>query len=115
LADCRRRGENPRGSTVYVTLEPCCHHGKQPPCTDALIEAGVATVIAARSDPNPVSRGGKAVLVNAGVSCELSAASPFATHISDPFVKRIATGLPWIIAKWAQTLDGRLTTGAGQP
>jgi diaminohydroxyphosphoribosylaminopyrimidine deaminase/5-amino-6-(5-phosphoribosylamino)uracil reductase len=114
LADCRRRGEDPRGSTVYVTLEPCCHHGKQPPCTDSLVEAGVARVIAARPDPNPVSCGGAAVLQRAGIPCEFSDAGELAVRISDPFVKRIAIGLPWVIAKWAQTIDGRIATRTGE-
>ncbi|HZW10861.1 MAG TPA: bifunctional diaminohydroxyphosphoribosylaminopyrimidine deaminase/5-amino-6-(5-phosphoribosylamino)uracil reductase RibD [Phycisphaerales bacterium] len=115
LADCRRRGEDPRGATVYVTLEPCCHHGKQPPCTDALVEAGVARVIYARPDPHHLSCGGADVLRRAGIPCELSAESPLATRLSDPFVKRVTTGLPWVIAKWAQTIDGRLVTGPDEP
>jgi diaminohydroxyphosphoribosylaminopyrimidine deaminase/5-amino-6-(5-phosphoribosylamino)uracil reductase len=114
LADCRRRGEDPRGSTIYVTLEPCCHHGKQPPCTDALIEAGITRVIAARRDPNPVSANGAEVLHRAGIICEFTDASPLATRLSDPFIKRITTGLPWVIAKWAQTIDGRIATRTGE-
>ncbi len=115
LADCTCRGEDATGATVFVTLEPCCHHGKQPPCTDALIQAGVARVIATRADPNPVSGGGRAVLAAAGIPCEFSEASPNALDLSAPFVKRITTGLPWVIAKWAQTIDGRLITRAGEP
>ena len=115
LADCRRRGEDPRGATIYVTLEPCCHHGKQPPCTDALVEAGIARVIAARPDPNPVSGGGAAVLRKAGIECEFSNVSRDAIELSDPFVKRITTGMPWVVAKWAQTIDGRLVTRADEP
>jgi diaminohydroxyphosphoribosylaminopyrimidine deaminase/5-amino-6-(5-phosphoribosylamino)uracil reductase len=115
LADCRRRGENPRGSTIYVTLEPCSHFGKQPPCTEALIEAGVFRVVAARPDPNPVSSGGSKGLEQAGIAFEFSSASDPAIRIGDPFVKRLATGLPWVIAKWAQTADGRLVTRPGEP
>lgn len=115
LADCRRRGEDPRGSTVYVTLEPCCHHGKQPPCTDALIEAGVAAVVAARRDPGRESGGGAAVLERAGIACRFSDASPLATAISDPFIKGTERALPWVLAKWAQTLDGRLVTRPDEP
>ena len=114
LADCRRRGNDPRGSTAFVTLEPCCHHGKQPPCTDALIEAGVARVVYARRDPHAVSGGGARVLARAGIPCELCEDSPLATRLSDPFVKRVTTGLPWVIAKWAQTADGRLITRPGE-
>ncbi|GJM19429.1 MAG: riboflavin biosynthesis protein RibD [Phycisphaeraceae bacterium] len=108
LARCRALGEDPRGATVYCTLEPCCHHGKQPPCTEALIEAGVARVVYARPDPAEVSGGGRALLEAAGIACEVTDASVNATRISDPFVHRVRTGRPWVIAKWAQTLGGRL-------
>ena len=115
LADCLRRGEDPRGAVVYVTLEPCCHFGKQPPCTAALIEAGVARVVAAGPDPNPVSGGGAAKLEAAGIPCEFNASSANALEVGEPFVRRIRTGLPWVIAKWAQTVDGRLITRADEP
>jgi len=115
LADCRRRGHDPRGTTVFVTLEPCCHHGKQPPCTDALIEAGVARVVFARPDPHETSGGGADVLRRAGVECEACEDSALAARVSDPFVKRITTGLPWVIAKWAQTADGSLVSREGEP
>ncbi len=114
LLDCRRRGNDPRGATAYVTLEPCCHHGKQPPCTDALIEAGISRVVYARNDPHELSRGGVRVLEEAGIVCERCRDSSLATHLSDPFIKRVRTGLPWVIAKWAQTAAGQLTTPAGQ-
>lgn len=114
LADCRARGNDPRGATAYVTLEPCVHHGKQPPCTDALIEAGVARVVVARADPNPVSRGGAGRLREAGIEVEFSDASPLAMAVAEPFLKRVATGLPWVIAKWAQTIDGRIATRTGE-
>jgi diaminohydroxyphosphoribosylaminopyrimidine deaminase/5-amino-6-(5-phosphoribosylamino)uracil reductase len=109
LADCRRRGNNPRGATAFVTLEPCKHFGKQPPCTDALIEAGVARVVYAREDPAENSGGGASVLRARGIVCEQSGESRLALGISEPFIKRIRTGLPWVMAKWAQTLDGRLS------
>ncbi len=114
LADCARRGEDPRGSTVYCTLEPCLHHGKQPPCCDALIEAGVARVVYARPDPAGVSGGGHGVLCGAGIEAACSSASVLATRLSDPFVHRVTTGLPWVIAKWAQTIDGRIATRTGE-
>lgn len=113
LADCRRRGHDPRGATVLVTLEPCCHHGKQPPCTEALIEAGVARVVFARPDPHETSGGGADVLRRAGVECEACEDSALAVRVSDPFVKRITTGLPWVLAKWAQTADGRIAAAPG--
>jgi diaminohydroxyphosphoribosylaminopyrimidine deaminase / 5-amino-6-(5-phosphoribosylamino)uracil reductase len=114
IANCRKRGLDPRGSTLYVTLEPCRHFGKQPPCTDAIVEAGIARVIYAREDPGEVSGGGAAILQAKGIPCELSKESPLATGISDPFVKRIKTGLPWVAAKWAQTIDGRIATRTGE-
>ncbi|VAX41689.1 Diaminohydroxyphosphoribosylaminopyrimidine deaminase / 5-amino-6-(5-phosphoribosylamino)uracil reductase [hydrothermal vent metagenome] len=114
LANCRRRGNDPRGATAFVTLEPCCHHGKQPPCTEALIEAGIERVVYARPDPHAASGGGAEVLQQAGIPCEFCTDSPLATHLSDPFVKRVTTGLPWVIAKWAQTAGGSLTTPEGE-
>ncbi len=113
LADCARRGHDPRGATCYVTLEPCRHHGKTPPCTDALIAAGIARVIYARRDPGHASRGGAEVLAAAGIPSQRCTDSPLAISISEPFVKRVVTGLPWVIAKWAQTMDGRLATRGG--
>jgi diaminohydroxyphosphoribosylaminopyrimidine deaminase/5-amino-6-(5-phosphoribosylamino)uracil reductase len=110
---CRRRGGDTAGSTAYVTLEPCCHFGKTPPCTDALLRAGVARVVAAASDPNPPAAGGAEVLRRAGVVVEFSQDSPLASGLSTPFRKRVATGMPWVIAKWAQTLDGRIATRTG--
>jgi diaminohydroxyphosphoribosylaminopyrimidine deaminase/5-amino-6-(5-phosphoribosylamino)uracil reductase len=115
IMDCVRRSENPRGATMYVTLEPCNHTGKTPPCTRALISAGIARVVIARPDPNPAASGGASTMRNAGLAVEFSDASEPARRISDPFVKRILAGLPWVIAKWAQTADGRLITGADEP
>lgn len=114
LADASRRGVDVSGATAYVTLEPCVHHGKQPPCTEALLEAGIGEVIFARHDPGPESGGGASKLVGCGVPCRLSEASRGAVELSDPFVKRVKTGLPWVIAKWAQTVDGRIATRTGQ-
>ncbi|MBX3363032.1 MAG: bifunctional diaminohydroxyphosphoribosylaminopyrimidine deaminase/5-amino-6-(5-phosphoribosylamino)uracil reductase RibD [Phycisphaeraceae bacterium] len=114
LADARAKGNDPRGSAAYVTLEPCRHFGKQPPCTDALIEAGIAEVVAARPDPADVSGGGFRILREAGIICRFDPSSSLATAISEPFCKRVATGLPWVIAKWAQTIDGRIATRSGE-
>lgn len=114
LADCRRRGHDPKGATLYCTLEPCRHVGKQPPCTDAVIEAGIAKVVYARRDPGHESGGGDAVLNAAGVGSECSDASVSATRLSDPFVCRVRSNRPWVIAKWAQTLDGRIATRTGE-
>ncbi len=114
LRDCARRGADPRGATVWATLEPCSHTGKTGPCADALIEAGVARVVYAAADPNPVAAGGAARLRSAGVEVCLSAASARATRASDPFRRRMATGLPWVIAKWAQSIDGAVATSSGE-
>lgn len=114
LKNCLDRDESPRGATIYVTLEPCRHFGKQPPCTDALIEAGIARVVYAVDDPHQASGGGCGVLRSAGIAVRKSDASFAATRLSEPFIKRVRTGLPWIIAKWAQTIDGRAATRTGE-
>ncbi|PHQ82230.1 MAG: riboflavin biosynthesis protein RibD [Phycisphaera sp.] len=114
LANAAANNNDTHGATAYVTLEPCCHHGKQPPCTEALIQAGIARVVFARHDPADVSGGGCAILNNASIETEHCQLSDAAVHISDPFFKRIQTGMPWVIAKWAQTVDGRVATRTGQ-
>ena len=114
LANCKAQGYNPHGATLYCTLEPCSHFGKQPPCTQAVIEAGISRVVIARKDPAAVSCGGIEILQSAGIEVELTEISPNATHLSDPFVHRVQTGRPWVIAKWAQTLDGRIATRSGE-
>lgn len=114
LADCVARSHDPTGSTAYVTLEPCKHTGKQPPCTEALIDAGVSRVLYAREDPGEVSGGGASVLEATGVPCELLPGVREAEAVSSDFCKRIETGLPWVIAKWAQTIDGRIATRTGE-
>ena len=104
-------GDRAAGATAYVTLEPCCHHGKTPPCTQALVRAGIKRVVVAVEDPFPqVSGGGIAELEAAGIKCEIGAASGDATWLLAPYRKLITTGRPWIIAKWAMTLDGKLAT-----
>ncbi len=114
LADCAARGESSVGCTAYVTLEPCNAQGKQPPCVDALIAAGVARVVCARRDPHAKAQGGAERLMAAGVQFDWSDASPNAIRCSDAFVKRVETGLPWTIVKWAQTIDGRVATRTGE-
>lgn len=114
LLAAKQSGEDVRGATAYVTLEPCKHHGKQPPCVDALVEAGIAEVVFARHDPGAESGGGAALLERQGVTMRHSDASEHAIMLSDPFVKRLRTGMPWVIAKWAQTVDGRVATRTGQ-
>jgi diaminohydroxyphosphoribosylaminopyrimidine deaminase/5-amino-6-(5-phosphoribosylamino)uracil reductase len=113
INDCRSKGEDPRGATMFVTLEPCNHTGKTAPCTKAIVAAGISRVVMARRDPNPLAGGGAEALQRAGVEAAFTSASKFATRISDPFVKRVTTGLPWVIAKWAQTIDGCIATRDG--
>ena len=115
LHDCARRGGDPRGADVYVTLEPCSHYGKTPPCTEALIAARPKRVIAAMVDPFPqVAGGGLAALRKAGIAVTVGMGEAQARQLNAPFIKRVTTGLPWVIAKWAQTLDGRIADGAGR-
>jgi len=113
LDDARTRGQDPRGATAYVTLEPCAHSGKQPPCTEALMAAGVAEVVYAAADPNRLASGGASALEQAGVHVRQSTVSALAIAVSAPFRRRIEEGRPWVVAKWAQTLDGRIATRAG--
>jgi diaminohydroxyphosphoribosylaminopyrimidine deaminase/5-amino-6-(5-phosphoribosylamino)uracil reductase len=102
------------GATAYVTLEPCCHHGKTPPCTQALIEAGVKRVVAAVLDPfEKVSGQGIAELKAAGIECTVGVRAAEANWLLAPYRKLITTGRPWVIAKWAMTLDGKLATRTG--
>jgi diaminohydroxyphosphoribosylaminopyrimidine deaminase/5-amino-6-(5-phosphoribosylamino)uracil reductase len=112
LARCRALGHDPRGSTLYATLEPCASRGKQPACALALIEAGVERVVAARPDPHPTKGGGAELLRAAGIPVEFTTECEPATRLADPFVHRLATGRPWVIAKWAQTESGDLRRGA---
>jgi diaminohydroxyphosphoribosylaminopyrimidine deaminase/5-amino-6-(5-phosphoribosylamino)uracil reductase len=114
VAALARAGESARGATLYVTLEPCCHHGKTPPCTDSVIAAGVRRVVAAMGDPFPkVAGGGLARLREAGVEVEVGVGELAARVLNAPYLKRLATGRPFVIAKWAMTLDGKIATATG--
>ena len=113
LRVCAERGIDPAGATVWVTLEPCNHQGKQPPCARALIDARIKRVVYASPDPNPAAIGGAGALREAGVTVEQSDESDAAIRSSAPFRYRIETGLPWVVAKWAQTIDGFVATSAG--
>jgi len=107
-------GAGARAATVYVTLEPCCHFGKTPPCSRALIRAGVARVVAAMTDPfSAVAGRGLAELQAAGIAVETGVLEAEAAELNAPYLKLLRTGRPWVIAKWAMTLDGKLATRAG--
>ena len=107
-------GNAARGATLYVTLEPCCHSGKTPPCTEAILAAGIARVVVAAGDPFPAVAGrGIAQLRAAGVVVEEGLLTEEAVRLTAPFRKLVQTGRPWVIAKWAMSLDGRLATQPG--
>ena len=109
LQDCRTLGVNPRGATMYVTLEPCCHQGKTGPCTEAIIAAGLAKVFVATLDPSEHA-GGKGIeqLRNAGIQVEVGVCETEAKLLNAPFIKFASTGNCWVILKWAQSIDGKL-------
>lgn len=114
IADAHRRGSSCRGATAYVTLEPCNAQGRQPPCTTALIDAGVVRVVYASADTNPAKAGGARAMRESGIDVQQSTASVLASSLAAPFLRRVGTGMPWVIAKWAQTIDGRVATRTGE-
>ena len=116
LEDCRTRGEDPAGATVYVTLEPCAHHGRQPPCAEALVAAGVGRVVYASDDPSEKANGrGPGVLRDEGIDVVAAegAEAAAARRLNQAFRKHARTGRPLVILKSAMTLDGRTATPAG--
>ena len=109
LADCVKKGNNPEGATMYVTLEPCSHFGKTGPCTKAIRDAKIAKVIIATVDPSPYASGkGIEELKIAGINVELGLCEQDAQLLNAPFFKFVRTGRPWVILKWAQSIDGKL-------
>jgi diaminohydroxyphosphoribosylaminopyrimidine deaminase / 5-amino-6-(5-phosphoribosylamino)uracil reductase len=114
LKDCLDKGIDPADSTIYVTLEPCSHYGKQPPCAKAVIDAGIKRVVVGTLDPfEPVAGKGVPMLRDAGIEVEIGVCSDEAEQLAEPYIKRGRTGLPWVIVKWAQTLDGKTATHTG--
>ena len=114
LADCIGRGNDPRGADMYVTLEPCCHTGKQPPCTEALVEAGVGRVIVGSYDPNPLVSGkGTEFLRQHGIQVETGFLKAECDALNPIFFHYITTGKPYVVLKYAMTADGRIATVAG--
>ena len=111
LAAC---SESPEGADMYVTLEPCCHHGKQPPCTDAVIAAGIRRVVIGSADPNPLVAGkGVEILRDHGISVEESFLRQECDALSTVFFHYIKTGLPYVVMKYAMTMDGKIATYTG--
>lgn len=110
----RQAGPAARGATLYVTLEPCCHFGRTPPCSEAIIEAGVTAVVTSHRDPNPfVAGGGLAQLREAGIDVTVGDGAAEAEEQLRPFFKHIRSGLPFVTAKWAMSLDGKIATASG--
>ncbi len=107
-------GAAARGATVYVTLEPCSHHGRTPPCAEALVDAGVTRVVAAMTDPNPlVAGGGISILTLAGIRAEVGLLEAEARALNPGFVSRMTRGRPWVRLKTASTLDGKTALANG--
>jgi len=114
IGDAEHKRIDISGCDMYVTLEPCCHHGKTPPCTYALIASDLSRVYVAMADPfGDVDGGGIAQLRKAGIEVNVGVCRDRALELNEPYLKRLSTGLPWVIAKWAQTLDGRIATASG--
>jgi diaminohydroxyphosphoribosylaminopyrimidine deaminase/5-amino-6-(5-phosphoribosylamino)uracil reductase len=111
----RQAGDKAKDGTAYVTLEPCSHHGRTPPCADALVNAGVARVVAAMQDPNPdVAGRGLLRLMNAGIAVQSGVLEGEARALNKGFLKRMEHGLPYVRVKLAMSLDGRTAMASGE-
>jgi diaminohydroxyphosphoribosylaminopyrimidine deaminase/5-amino-6-(5-phosphoribosylamino)uracil reductase len=116
LADCRKKGNDPARATMYVTLEPCAHTGRQPPCVEAILGAGISRVVIASEDPSEKAAGrGPGILRDGGVEVEVAAGeeATAARLLNQPFRKHARTGLPLVTLKLAMSLDGRTSTALG--
>lgn len=111
----RQAGEQARGATAYVTLEPCSHHGRTPPCANALVNAGVTRVVASMQDPNPEVAGrGLLRLMTAGIAVQCGVLEAEARALNKGFIKRMETGQPYVRVKLAMSLDGRTAMASGE-
>lgn len=110
----REAGDRARGGVLYVTLEPCCHHGKTPPCVDAVVAAGLSRVVAAMEDPFPrVAGEGIVRLRQAGIAVDVGVATDRALRQNAPYLTLLGRGRPYVHGKWAMSLDGKIATHAG--
>lgn len=112
IANCRK---SPKGATIYVTLEPCCHYGKTPPCTEAIIESGITKVVVGSVDPNPLVAGkGVLILKQHGIDVVENVLKEECDKLNEVFFYYIKTGLPFVIMKYAMTMDGKIATYKGK-
>ena len=112
ILSCKK---SPKGATLYVTLEPCCHYGKTPPCTEAIIESGISKVVIGSSDPNPLVQGqGVNILRNNGIKVIENVLKEECDEINKAFFHYIKTKTPYVVMKYAMTIDGKIATYTGK-
>lgn len=115
LKNCKEKGNSPKGATIYVTLEPCCHHGKTPPCTEAIIESGISRVVIGTLDVNPLVAGkGAKLLAEYGIKVEVGLLEKECRNLNRVFNKYVSTKRPYVVMKYAMTADGKIATTTGE-
>lgn len=115
IFDCRQKGNSTEDATIYVTLEPCCHYGKQPPCTQAILDAKIGTVVVGSRDPNPLVAGkGIKILRDAGINVVEDFLRDECDKLNSLFFSYISSGLPYVALKYAMTMDGKIATVTGK-